>query len=130
LTRTLNLASNVKRAFTIDFACSPLITPPPSYSYSGPDKSCPGTPTAAMSAALTTNVDQRLLRTTKFPPEFNLKVDMKKVNIQLIKAWVTDEIARILKSEDDVVTELVSNILDESRYVRLFLQALGVVGWC
>jgi serine/arginine repetitive matrix protein 1 len=72
-----------------------------------------------MSAALTTNVDQRLLRTTKFPPEFNLKVDMKKVNIQLIKAWVTEEIARILKSEDDVVTELVSNILDESRYVRL-----------
>ena len=72
-----------------------------------------------MSAALTTNVDQRLLRTTKFPPEFNVKVDMKKVNVQLIKAWVTDEIARILKSEDDIVTELVFNILDESRYVSL-----------
>ena len=73
----------------------------------------------AMSAALTTNVDQRLLRTTKFPAEFNVKVDMKKVNVQLIKAWVTDEIARILKSEDDIVTELVFNILDESRYVSL-----------
>ena len=76
-----------------------------------------------MSAALTTNVDQRLLRTTKFPPEFNQKVDMKKVNIQLIKAWVSDEIARILKSEDDVVTELVSNILDESRFVRITIRA-------
>lgn len=72
-----------------------------------------------MSAALTTNVDQRLLRTTKFPAEFNVKVDMKKVNVQLIKAWVTDEIARILKSEDDIVTELVFNILDESRFVSL-----------
>ena len=71
-----------------------------------------------MSAALTTNVDQRLLRTTKFPPEFNVKVDMKKVNSQLIKAWATEEISKILKSEDDVVTELVSNILDENRYVR------------
>lgn len=75
-----------------------------------------------MSAALTTNVDQRLLRTTKFPPEFNVKVDMKKVNGQLIKAWVTEEIARILKSEDDVVAELISNILDESRYVRALQQ--------
>jgi serine/arginine repetitive matrix protein 1 len=70
-----------------------------------------------MPAALTTNVDQRLLRTTKFPPEFNAKVDLNKVNVQLIKAWVSDEIAKILKSEDDVVTELVSNHLEQSRYV-------------
>ncbi len=74
-----------------------------------------------MSAALTTNVDQRLLRTTKFPPEFNTKVDLKKVNVQLIKAWVTEEIERILKSEDDVVTELVSNILESTRHVRLVI---------
>ena len=74
-----------------------------------------------MSAALTTNVDQRLLRTTKFPAEFNTKVDLKKVNVQLIKAWVGEEIERILKSEDDVVTELVNNILEESRYVSASL---------
>jgi serine/arginine repetitive matrix protein 1 len=73
--------------------------------------------TTNMPAALTTNVDQRLLRTTKFPPEFNAKVDLNKVNVQLIKAWVSDEIAKILKSEDDVVTELVSNHLEQSRYV-------------
>lgn len=72
-----------------------------------------------MSAALTTNVDQRLLRTTKFPPEFNVKVDMRKVNIHLIKSWAQTEIAKILKNEDDVVAELVSNILEESRYVSL-----------
>lgn len=70
-----------------------------------------------MSAALTTNVDQRLLRTTKFPPEFNVKVDMRKVNIHLIKSWAQAEIAKILKNDDDVVAELVSNILEESRYV-------------
>ncbi len=70
-----------------------------------------------MSAKLTTNVDQRLLRTTKFPPEFNVKVDMRKVNIHLIKSWAQSEIARILNDDDDVVAELVSNILEESRYV-------------
>ena len=70
-----------------------------------------------MSNRLTTNVDQRLLRTTKFPAEFNTKVDMKKVNIHIIKKWVADEIAKILQSEDDVVTELVFNIIEETRYV-------------
>lgn len=65
-----------------------------------------------MSAALTTNVDARKLRATKFPAEFNEKVDMKKVNVPVIKKWMTDEISRILQSEDDIVTELISNMLD------------------
>ena len=30
-------------------------------------------------------VDQKLLRTTKFPPEFNQKVDMQKVNVEVMK---------------------------------------------
>lgn len=31
------------------------------------------------------SVDAKLLRTTKFPPEFNQKVDMQKVNLQVMK---------------------------------------------
>lgn len=34
---------------------------------------------------ITTNVDQKLLRTTKFPAEFNQKVDTTKINIPVIK---------------------------------------------
>jgi serine/arginine repetitive matrix protein 1 len=30
-------------------------------------------------------VDQKLLRQTKFPPEFNQKVDMQKVNVEVMK---------------------------------------------
>jgi len=30
-------------------------------------------------------VDAKLLRTTKFPPEFNQKVDMQKVNVDVMK---------------------------------------------
>lgn len=70
-----------------------------------------------MSAKLTTDVDKRLLRTTKFPPEFNVKVDMTKVNIPVIKKWASDEIARILDNEDDVVTDLVFNLIEGPRYV-------------
>lgn len=30
-------------------------------------------------------VDAKLLKSTKFPPEFNQKVDMQKVNLQVMK---------------------------------------------
>lgn len=72
-----------------------------------------------MSAALMTDVDKRLLRTTKFPPEFNVKVDMQKVNVPLIQKWTSEEITRILHGEDDVVIDLVSNILQGSRFVSV-----------
>jgi serine/arginine repetitive matrix protein 1 len=32
-----------------------------------------------------TAVDQKLLRQTKFPAEFNQKVDMQKVNVEVMK---------------------------------------------
>jgi len=70
-----------------------------------------------MSAALLTDVDKRLLRTTKFPPEFDEKVNMGKVNQLLIKKWISDDLARLLNSDDDVVTELVFNILEASQKV-------------
>lgn len=72
-----------------------------------------------MSMALMTNVDKKLLRTTKFPREFDQKVDMEKVNVPVIKKWVADEIARLINSDDDVLTELIYNVLEESRYVSV-----------
>jgi len=71
-----------------------------------------------MSAALLTDVDKRLLRTTKFPPEFDEKVDMSKVHFPVIRIWITGEIARLLNSDDDVVTELVCNTLESSKKVN------------
>lgn len=34
---------------------------------------------------MATGVDAKLLKSTKFPPEFNQKVDMQKVNLQVMK---------------------------------------------
>lgn len=85
-----------------------------------------------MSAALITNVDKKQLRTTKFPPEFEQQVDMEKVNVPVIKKWVADEIARILNNDDDIVTELISNVLEESKFVSLeaFIRRRNTVRAC
>jgi serine/arginine repetitive matrix protein 1 len=34
---------------------------------------------------MATGVDAKLLKSTKFPPEFSQKVDMTKVNLQVMK---------------------------------------------
>ncbi|KAF2164168.1 hypothetical protein M409DRAFT_37112 [Zasmidium cellare ATCC 36951] len=56
------------------------------------------------------------MRTTNFPPEFKTKVDMTKINLDVIKKWVSDEVARILNNDDDVVAEMITNILKDSKH--------------
>ncbi|KAK1968847.1 PWI domain-containing protein [Colletotrichum eremochloae] len=65
---------------------------------------------------MATGVDAKLLKSTKFPPEFNQKVDMQKVNLQVMKKWIASKISDILGSEDDVVIELCFNLIEGSRY--------------
>lgn len=68
---------------------------------------------------MATNVDAKLLKQTKFPLEFNQKVDMKKVNVEVMKKWIAGKISEILGSEDDVVIELCFNLLEGSRFLIL-----------
>ncbi|KAM5356065.1 hypothetical protein ACJ41O_002711 [Fusarium nematophilum] len=65
---------------------------------------------------MATGVDARLLKSTKFPPEFSQKVDMQKVNLQVMKKWIAGKISEILGSEDDVVIELCFNLIEGPRY--------------
>ncbi|GFF38579.1 PWI domain-containing mRNA processing protein [Aspergillus lentulus] len=65
---------------------------------------------------MASSIDAKLLRQTKFPPEFNRKVDMKKVNIEVMKKWIAGKISEILGNEDDVVIELCFNLLEGSRF--------------
>jgi hypothetical protein len=37
---------------------------------------------------MASSVDEKLLKATKFPPEFNQKVDMQKVNVEVMKKLV------------------------------------------
>ncbi|RDA93106.1 hypothetical protein CP533_4129 [Ophiocordyceps camponoti-saundersi (nom. inval.)] len=65
---------------------------------------------------MASKMDARLLKSTKFPPEFNQKADMEKVNLHVMKKWITKRISEILGNEDDVVIELCFNLIEASRY--------------
>ncbi len=101
---------------------------------------------------MATGVDAKLLKSTKFPPEFNQKVDMQKVNLQVLKSafsrvcqqfstglcvltadhrWINNKISEILGSEDDVVIELCYNLIEGSRHVGVFFSpSLSLGGHC
>ncbi|KAI4186894.1 MAG: hypothetical protein L6R41_003172 [Letrouitia leprolyta] len=78
---------------------------------------------------MATNVDAKLLKQTKFPPEFNQKVDMKKVNVEVMKKWIAGKISEILGSEDDVVIELCFNLLEGSRFPDIKVLQIQLTGF-
>jgi serine/arginine repetitive matrix protein 1 len=44
---------------------------------------------------MATTVDQKLLKATKFPPEFNQKVDMQKVNLEVMRKYASSVITTL-----------------------------------
>ncbi|KAG0253338.1 hypothetical protein BG011_006423 [Mortierella polycephala] len=56
---------------------------------------------------------KKLLRSMNFPPEFNQKIDMKKVNLKVIKGWMAQRVNQLLGIEDEVVVEYAFGMLEE-----------------
>ncbi|KAL8781590.1 MAG: hypothetical protein Q9213_005940 [Squamulea squamosa] len=78
---------------------------------------------------MATNVDAKLLKQTRFPPEFSQKVDMKKVNVEVMKKWIAGKISEILGNEDDVVVELCFNLLEGSRFPDIKVLQIQLTGF-
>ncbi|KAJ3513006.1 hypothetical protein NLJ89_g3195 [Agrocybe chaxingu] len=55
----------------------------------------------------------KLLKTMKFPPEFDKKVDMRKVNLTVIRPWVAKKIVELIGFEDEVVVEYAMGLLED-----------------
>ena len=68
--------------------------------------------------------DAKLLKTLKFPKEYDLKVDLKKVNWEVMKGWVAKRITELLGLEDEVVIGYVLEQL-ENKAVSLQHNAEG-----
>ncbi|KAL9586682.1 MAG: hypothetical protein Q9212_000751 [Teloschistes hypoglaucus] len=75
------------------------------------------------------NVDAKLLKQTKFPPEFNQKVDMQRVNVEVLKKWIAGKISDVLGNEDDVVIELCFNLLEGSRFPNIKVLQIQLTGF-
>ncbi|KAF8242393.1 PWI domain-containing protein [Wilcoxina mikolae CBS 423.85] len=65
---------------------------------------------------MASGVDAKLLKSTKFPPEYSKKVDMQKVNLEVMKQWIAQKVVDILATEDDVVIDFIFGMLEEDRF--------------
>lgn len=75
-----------------------------------------------------TNKHSLLLRKLKFPPSFDTKVDMTKVQLSVIKPWISHRVTELLGFEDDVVLEYAAGMLEEERYPdprKIQIQLMG-----
>ncbi|RMZ92602.1 hypothetical protein DV736_g191, partial [Chaetothyriales sp. CBS 134916] len=75
------------------------------------------------------SVDRKLLRQTKFPPEFNQKVDIQKINVEVMKKWIAGKITEILKSDDDIVIELCFGLFEGSRFPDIKSLQISLTGF-
>ncbi|KAG6854504.1 hypothetical protein C0991_006106 [Blastosporella zonata] len=57
----------------------------------------------------------KLLKSMKFPPEFEKKVDMRKVNIAVIRPWIAKKIVELVGFEDEVVIEYAMGLLEDQQ---------------
>lgn len=48
----------------------------------------------------------------QWPPPYSQKVNMRKVQFQLIKKWIATEVETLLGIEDDIVIEMIYNHLE------------------
>jgi serine/arginine repetitive matrix protein 1 len=47
--------------------------------------------------------EQKLLKTMKFPKEYDLPVNLPKVNMEVMKVWIANRCTSLLNVEDEVL---------------------------
>ena len=62
---------------------------------------------------------KKLLKTTKFPPEFDKRIDMKRVKLEVMLPWITQQVEKYLGFEDEVVIGYVESQLQPTEGGRV-----------
>lgn len=69
------------------------------------------------------------IKATKFPAHFAERVDLRKVNISVLRPWIARRLIELMRVEDDVVVEYVYGMLeDRDKPVSLCGQGRGSLG--
>lgn len=50
------------------------------------------------------------------------KVDLKKINVDIMAKWVTERIVQILGFEDEIVINLIINMLNSQKVIFILIQ--------
>lgn len=59
------------------------------------------------------SAELKLMRSTKFPPTFTKKVDIRKVNMEVMQKWMAQRITELLGMEDDVTVDFAFELMND-----------------
>merc|ERR1711962_333289 len=59
------------------------------------------------------NKQKKLMKNMKFAPILDKKVSTSKINMDILKPWITRKVTEMLGMEDDVLIEFIYNQLEE-----------------
>ena len=71
---------------------------------------------------------KQLLSKMHFPPEYDTKVDLARVRIEVLKPWMASRLKEMLGFEDEVVVDLAYNSLETHAKAAVAAQAKGGKG--
>lgn len=60
--------------------------------------------------------EKKLMKTMKFPSEYNTKIDMKQIKLEVIKPWIGQKLTELLGFEDEVLLGYVFSLLEENQF--------------
>ncbi|XP_013780163.1 serine/arginine repetitive matrix protein 1-like isoform X5 [Limulus polyphemus] len=75
------------------------------------------------------NKQNKLLKQLKFHEILEKKVDMRKVNLDIIKPWITKKITSLLGIEDDVIIDFIFNQLEGEKYPDAKTMQINLTGF-
>ncbi|KAI5390469.1 hypothetical protein KIW84_075687 [Lathyrus oleraceus] len=61
------------------------------------------------------NKQAKLLKSQKFAPELEHLVDMTKVNMEVMRPWITRKVTELLGFEDEVLINFIHGLLDAKK---------------
>ena len=60
------------------------------------------------------NPDKKIQSKLNYPEEFSHKISKNKINIPIIKQWISKKINDILSFDDELLTNLIINLIEEN----------------
>lgn len=60
------------------------------------------------------NPDKKIQSKLNYPEEFSHKISKNKINIPIIKQWISKKINDILSFDDELLTNLIVNLIEEN----------------
>jgi len=75
------------------------------------------------------NKHDKLSKNTKFPKVYQKMINMNRINFETIKPWIEKRITSIIGIEDEILTALIYNLLQDTQHPDPKMMHIQLMGF-